>query len=152
RIKDHAAELVNLNPDVILVAGRRAVPIVQQQTRSIPVVFVGISDPVASGLVASFARPGGNLTGFSQIEFSLIEKLVEGSGSLHPASPALRSFKIPIIRRPSFIRDRSKPPQCHWLCDRSYSLFTPLPRSSALLKCSHESRTAAWFSRRTSRL
>jgi putative ABC transport system substrate-binding protein len=84
RIRDHAAELVNLNPDVILVAGRRAVPIVQQQTRSIAVVFVGISDPVASGLVASLARPGGNLTGLSQIEFSLIEKLVEGLRELAP--------------------------------------------------------------------
>jgi putative ABC transport system substrate-binding protein len=48
-------ELVNLNPDVILVAGRRVAPIVQQQTRSVPVVFVGISDRVASGLVATLA-------------------------------------------------------------------------------------------------
>jgi putative tryptophan/tyrosine transport system substrate-binding protein len=84
RIRDYAAELVNLNPDVIVVSGRRAVPIVQQQTRSIPVVFVGISDPVASGLVSSLARPGGNLTGFSQIEFSLIEKLVEGLREIAP--------------------------------------------------------------------
>ena len=61
RVRRYVAELVNLNPDVILVAGRRVVPIVQQQTRSIPVVFVGISDRVASGLVATLARPGGNL-------------------------------------------------------------------------------------------
>jgi ABC-type uncharacterized transport system substrate-binding protein len=95
RIRDYAAELVNLNPDVILVAGRRAVPIVQQQTRSIPVVFVGISDPVASGLVASLARPGGNLTGFSQIEFSLIEKLVEGLRELAPGTTRVALISNP---------------------------------------------------------
>jgi putative ABC transport system substrate-binding protein len=95
RIRDYAAELVNLNPDVILVTGRRAVPLVQQQTRSIPVVFVGISDPVASGLVASLARPGGNLTGFSQIEFSLIEKLVEGLRELAPGIARLALISNP---------------------------------------------------------
>jgi putative tryptophan/tyrosine transport system substrate-binding protein len=55
RVRRYVAELINLNPDVILVAGRRVAPIVQQQTRSVPVVFVGISDRVASGLVATLA-------------------------------------------------------------------------------------------------
>jgi len=94
-VRRDAAELINLNPDVIVVAGRRVVPIAAQQTRSIPVVFVGISDPVSSGLVASLARPGGNLTGFSQIEFSLIGKLVEGLKEIAP-----RVTRIAFISNP----------------------------------------------------
>jgi putative ABC transport system substrate-binding protein len=95
RARRDAAELIKLNPDVVVVSGRRTVPIVAQQTRSIPVVFVGISDPVSSGLVASLARPGGNLTGFSQIEFSLIGKLVEGLKEIAP-----RITRIAFISNP----------------------------------------------------
>jgi putative ABC transport system substrate-binding protein len=111
RIGDHAAELVSLNPDLILVSGRRAVPIVQQQTRSIPVLFVGISDPVASGLVETLARPGGNLTGFSQIEFSLIEKLVELLRELAPG-----------ITRVAFISNPDNPATA--LYSRSFKAVT----------------------------
>ena len=64
-VRAYATELVKLKPDAILVGGRRAVSVLQQQTRSIPVVFAGISDPVETGVVASLARPGGNFTGFT---------------------------------------------------------------------------------------
>ena len=82
KVRTAAAELVNLKVDVIVTTGSRVVPIVQQATRSIPIIFVGTSDPVGQGLVASLANPGGNTTGFSLLELSqgdspLMGKLVE---------------------------------------------------------------------------
>src|SRR5438034_6666080 len=69
--------VVELKPDAILVAGRRAVSVLRQQTRSIPIVLAGISDPAGQGLVTSLARPSGNITGFSLFEFSVIGKMLE---------------------------------------------------------------------------
>ena len=60
RLKADAGELVALQPDVILITGGRVVPIMQKQTRTIPIVFVGVSDPFGRGLVTSLARPQGN--------------------------------------------------------------------------------------------
>jgi putative ABC transport system substrate-binding protein len=77
RLRAQAGELVESKPDAILVAGRRAVSVLRQQTRSIPIVLAGISDPAGQGLVASLARPGGNITGFSMFEFSVIGKMLE---------------------------------------------------------------------------
>jgi putative ABC transport system substrate-binding protein len=59
-----AKELVNLAPDAILVVGSPAVAALQQETHSIPIVFVSVTDPVGQGFVASLAHPGGNITGF----------------------------------------------------------------------------------------
>jgi len=76
RIRAHAKELVGLNPDVILVITALALqPLLQ--TRSIPIVFTQIADPVGAGLVASLARPGGNITGFTVAEYSMYVKLLE---------------------------------------------------------------------------
>jgi ABC-type uncharacterized transport system substrate-binding protein len=77
RVRAYAAELINLKPDAILVGGRRALSVLQEQTQSIPVVFAGISDPVEQGIVASLARPGGNVTGFSSLELSVVGKMLE---------------------------------------------------------------------------
>ena len=77
RIEADAAELIRLEPDVIFVTGGRVVPIVQKQTRTIPVVFVGVSDPLGRGLVTSLARPQGNLTGIALSEYSVVTKQVE---------------------------------------------------------------------------
>jgi putative tryptophan/tyrosine transport system substrate-binding protein len=63
--KTYAAELVGLSPDAILVSNTPAVVALRQQTRTIPIVFVRVSDPVGQGFVQSLARPGGNITGFS---------------------------------------------------------------------------------------
>ena len=71
RLNVVAKELVDLHPDVIFVAGTPATVALQRETRQIPIVFVGASDPVGSGLVASLARPGGNITGFGWMEPSL---------------------------------------------------------------------------------
>jgi ABC-type uncharacterized transport system substrate-binding protein len=77
RIRVHATELVALEPDVILVSSPLALQPLQQQTRSIPIVFTGVSDPAGSGFVASLAHPGGNITGFAVAEFSMYGKYLE---------------------------------------------------------------------------
>jgi putative ABC transport system substrate-binding protein len=76
-IRKYAAELAALAPDVILAAGTAVVGPVLQATRTVPVVFVGVADPVGAGLVDSLARPGGNATGFMQFEYSLSAKWLE---------------------------------------------------------------------------
>jgi putative tryptophan/tyrosine transport system substrate-binding protein len=77
RIRADAKEFVGLNPDVILVISALALQPLLQETRSIPIVFTQIADPVGAGLVASLARPGGNLTGFTVAEFATYGKLPE---------------------------------------------------------------------------
>jgi putative ABC transport system substrate-binding protein len=72
-----AKELVALNPDVIFVRSTPATAILRQETKSIPIVFVAVSDPVGDGFVASLSRPGGNTTGFTNVEASLAGKWVE---------------------------------------------------------------------------
>jgi putative ABC transport system substrate-binding protein len=63
RFRKYAAELVALAPDVILASSSPAVMPLQQATRSVPIVFVAVVDPVGAGFVESLARPGGNITG-----------------------------------------------------------------------------------------
>ena len=73
----YGAELVALAPDLILASGVPAVSAVQQASRTMPVVFVDTTDPVAAGIVASLARPGGYATGFTQFEFGISGKWLE---------------------------------------------------------------------------
>src|SRR4029077_5143805 len=73
----YAAEIVALAPDVILAATSAATVAVREATRTLPVVFVNVSDPVGAGYVASLARPGGNLTGFTFVEYGMSGKYLE---------------------------------------------------------------------------
>src|SRR5262245_27039313 len=68
RIRRYAAELVALAPEVILAFTSSTVAALQQATRTVPIVFVGVIDPVGAGFVESMARPGGNTTGFTAFE------------------------------------------------------------------------------------
>src|SRR5215831_17708741 len=77
RIHKHAAELVALAPDVILAAGTPTVSALQQMTRTVPIVFVGVADPVGGCFVASLAAPGGNTTGFAVYEYVISGKWLE---------------------------------------------------------------------------
>jgi len=77
RFQRYAEELVALAPDVILAAAVPSVQALQRATRTVPIVFANVSDPVASGFVKSLARPGGNTTGFMQFEFGLSGKWLE---------------------------------------------------------------------------
>jgi putative tryptophan/tyrosine transport system substrate-binding protein len=76
-IRRHAAELVALAPDVILANGTPAVGPLLQATRTVPIVFAPVIDPVGAGFVDSLARPGGNATGFMTFEYSLAGKWLE---------------------------------------------------------------------------
>jgi putative ABC transport system substrate-binding protein len=77
RIRPYAEELVRLSPDVILANGNPIVAAVLQQTRTVPIVFVQVADPVGSGLIQSLARPGGNITGLTNFELSRAGKWLE---------------------------------------------------------------------------
>jgi ABC-type uncharacterized transport system substrate-binding protein len=77
RARRDAAELVALAPDVILTTGSAAMGALQQTTRTVPIVFVTVIDPVGAGFVESLARPGGNVTGFSLFEYGLSGKWLE---------------------------------------------------------------------------
>ena len=77
QIERHAADLVRLNPDVILGNSTPAIAALAKATRSIPIVFAQIVDPVGLGFVASLARPGGNVTGFTFVDLELVAKWPE---------------------------------------------------------------------------
>ena len=76
-IRRSAAELVALAPDLIMTVGSATMGPVQQATRTIPIVFVNLADPVGAGFIQSLARPGGNATGFTNFEYSMSGKWVE---------------------------------------------------------------------------
>ena len=77
RIQADAAELVRLAPDVILTSPGQVALVLQKATRTIPITFANVPDPVGIGLVASLARPGGNVTGFTSTEAELAGKWLE---------------------------------------------------------------------------
>ena len=77
RIRKYAAELVAFSPDVILVTGSVATQLLLQETRTVPIVFTIVPDPVGSGFVNSLSQPGGNASGFMQFEYSLSGKWLE---------------------------------------------------------------------------
>jgi putative ABC transport system substrate-binding protein len=77
QIRAFAQELVGLQPDIILAYATPATVPLQRETRTIPIVFANVADPVASGIVASLNRPGANITGFANFEASLGGKWVE---------------------------------------------------------------------------
>jgi putative ABC transport system substrate-binding protein len=70
-VRRHAQELVALAPDLIVASGSQNVAALQQVSRTVPIVLLGIVDPVGAGLVASLARPGGNTTGFTPFEYGM---------------------------------------------------------------------------------
>src|SRR5262245_24015741 len=77
RHRKYAAELLALTPDVILAIGTLSVTALQHASRSLPIVFAGVTDPVGAGFVDSLSRPGGNVTGFMIYEYSLGGKWLE---------------------------------------------------------------------------
>ena len=77
RLHRYAAELVALMPDVILADGAVGVSALQGATRSVPIIFAAVPDPVGAGFVKSLARPGGNTTGFTAFEYAIAAKWLE---------------------------------------------------------------------------
>jgi putative ABC transport system substrate-binding protein len=86
-----AQELVGLRPDIILASGTPATAAFQRETRTIPIIFAGVSDPVASSIVPRLDRPGGNVTGFVNLEATLAGKWVE---LLWEIAPGLKRVAI----------------------------------------------------------
>ena len=98
RLRSYAAELVALSPDVIVAQSSIGVSLLLQATRSLPIVFADISDPVGAGFVDSLARPGGNATGFMLLEYSLSGKWLE-----------LLKQVVPRLTRAAVVRDAANP-------------------------------------------
>ena len=98
RLRQYAAELVALAPDVILATGQEATGALQQVTRTVPIVFVLVPDPVGAGFVDSLARPGGNVTGFTPWEYGFSAKWLELLKEIAPG-----------VKRVAVLRDAAVP-------------------------------------------
>jgi putative ABC transport system substrate-binding protein len=98
RARRGAAELVALAPDVILAATTPGVTAVQQATRTVPIVFVTVLDPVGAGFVSTLARPGGNTTGFALFEYGTSAKWLELLKQIAP-----RVTRVGVVRDPTSV-------------------------------------------------
>jgi ABC-type uncharacterized transport system substrate-binding protein len=96
RMRIYATELVVLNPDVVFAAPSAALAQMQRITRTIPIVFAQVSDPVRSGFVASLAHPGGNITGFALYEFALGAKWLELLKQIAPSVTRIAVIYDPV--------------------------------------------------------
>ena len=94
--RKYATELVALGPDVIVGSTTSIVRELQRATPALPIVFVGVIDPVGGGLVASLARPGGNATGFALFEYGMSGKWLELLKEIAP-----RITRVAVIRDPT---------------------------------------------------
>jgi putative tryptophan/tyrosine transport system substrate-binding protein len=97
RIRKHAVELVALAPDVILTGGAPALASLLQATRTVPIVFAVVPDPVGAGFVDSLARPGGNATGFVGYEFGFAGKWLELLKQIAPGVTRAAVIRDPAI-------------------------------------------------------
>ena len=102
RMRLIAKEFVNLKPDVLFAGSTPAVLALLQETRAIPIVFTNLSDPVGTGVVTSYARPGGNATGFTAYEYSLAGKWLE-----------MLKEVAPTARRVAFLFNPETAPYAH---------------------------------------
>src|SRR3954470_24029241 len=98
-IRKHAVELIALAPDVMVAEGSIIAPPVARAASTIPIVCLQVIDPVGSGLIESMARPGGNVTGFTQFEYSLAGKWLE-----------LLKEMAPNVSRVAVVRDATRGP------------------------------------------
>jgi len=96
RSRSYVAELLALAPDIIVSHGSPATAALQEATRTLPIVFVNVTDPVGAGYVASLARPGGNATGFSYVEYGMSGKWLELLKEIAP-----RVTRAAVLRDPS---------------------------------------------------
>ena len=95
--RKYAAELVALAPDVIVAVTSNVVAALQRETRSVPIVFVSVIDPVGTGLVTGLARPGGNTTGFTVFEYGLSPKWLALLKEIAPRVTRAAVFRDPTV-------------------------------------------------------
>jgi putative tryptophan/tyrosine transport system substrate-binding protein len=97
RLHRYAAELVALMPEVILADGALSVSALQGATRSVPIIFAAVPDPVGAGFVKSLARPGGNTTGFTAFEYAIAAKWLELLKEIAPSLTRAAVLRDPTI-------------------------------------------------------
>jgi putative ABC transport system substrate-binding protein len=115
QFRAYAAELLALAPDVIVTGGGSITGTVQQATRTVPIVFLGIVDPVGGGFVASLARPGGNATGFTLFEYSISGKWLELLKLIAPQVTRVAVIRTPTIGGgPSLAPSRARRRRLGW--------------------------------------
>jgi ABC-type uncharacterized transport system substrate-binding protein len=95
--RKYAAELVALAPDVIFTSGSAAIEPLRRATRTVPIVFVLVPDPIGAGFVDSLARPGGNITGFSQWDYSIAAKWLALLKEIAPNTTRAAVLRVPAI-------------------------------------------------------
>ena len=96
RTRQYAVELIAFSPDIFLTSGTVSTAAAKHVTQAIPIVFVQVSDPVGAGLVPSVARPGGNITGFMNFEYSLSGKWLELLKQIMP-----QLTRVAVVRNPA---------------------------------------------------
>jgi putative ABC transport system substrate-binding protein len=101
-VERYAAELVAAKPDLILTGLTPGVQALKRMTSTIPILFANVADPVASGLVPSLAKPGGNVTGFTAVEYAIVGKWLELLKELAPSTA-----RVALIGNPDIVFTRS---------------------------------------------
>jgi ABC-type uncharacterized transport system substrate-binding protein len=97
RARSDAADMVGIAPDVIVANGAAVIRALQQLTKTIPVVFAQVVDPVSSGFVESLARPGGNMTGFTSVDYSIGAKWLETLKGIAPSVARVGVLRDPTL-------------------------------------------------------
>jgi putative tryptophan/tyrosine transport system substrate-binding protein len=148
RMQALAKELVELKPDCILGQSTPVTDALMRATRTIPIVFVAVTAPIGSGFVASMARPGGNITGFTVLQASIAGKYLE---MLKEAVPQLA--RVAIMYNPNsvpdagkFFPDRSSRPRRSSRCGPSPRKCTIRPRSKMPSRILAQNLEAGWSS------
>jgi putative ABC transport system substrate-binding protein len=153
RTRKYAAELIALSPDVILSTGGQATELLLQATRTIPIVFAVLPDPVGSGFVESLAEPGGNATGLAQFEYTLSAKWPELLKEIAPAvkrvaviwdpttTAGIGQFAVIQSVAPSLGID-VRPINVHSDIERAISGFARVPNGGLIISASAATATA----------
>jgi len=133
RYRQYAEELVALAPDVILAPTSTVVAALQRATRTIPIVFTSVIDPVGAGFVANLARPGGNTTGFAAFEYGISGKWL-----------ALLKEIAPGIKRAAVLRDAAIAAGIGQFAAIQAGGWCGLPTPSALAAWAHRTSRGPW--------
>ena len=150
-IRAAATNLVELKPDVVIATGGRVIPILMQLTSSIPIIVPGGTDPVERGWVKSLARPGGNVTGFSQAELTIIGNMLQTLKEIAPNVSHVAMIYNPDNPAAAFFGRSFEDAARSLAIERSSRISMVLPTLNELSKPWRSAPMAAVFSPSTSR-